>query len=260
MTIQETGLMPLDSTAITIPSHVLEQMRELSIAASNVEITDAASFAKADAINGRIRKWTKDVEAFRKEAKQPYLSMGKKIDAKAKELTEDLKRQTASLSREIMAYQRKLEEEERQRRAEEQRLTEERLRAEREAQERATAAANKLAAAARERDQAKATELRREAAKEAEQHRLSQVKAMQAEAKANQAAAPVERVQSSSVTTMTRKVLVIHDQTQIPHAIQVDGVTVELLSPIEGNIKRALLAGATIPGCSIQNQTTTRSK
>lgn len=193
ITITGTELTKFDATAEAIA----KRDELLAIARKGTAIANDESAQRAAAILKDLKAFSRTIEASRKEAKEPVLTIGKSIDELAGKLTAEIKQQEERIGSLLAAWQeqqRKAAEEARRRAyEEEQRIIREQQEKERKAREEAEAAA-RAAREAEENARREAEELAAKAARARSAERQAQLEA-EAEAKrkaAEEAAAKAE--------------------------------------------------------------------
>lgn len=132
---------PPDGITLSITAEaLLQKQNALMEGRLVVAVTDGASQEIAVAALGSLKAFQKSLESSRTEIKKPVLELGKRIDAKAKEVGAEVEAEIARLNGLVRDFQR-----------------EELARA-----ERARVAAEKMARAKREREEAEAQRMRDE--------------------------------------------------------------------------------------------------
>ena len=189
--------------------------------------------ALANQVNVEAHQLAKGLEARRVEAKEPFLAIGKMIDAAVKPLIEramTVRNRTDTL---LMGYKRELE-----KRAEEQRAIQEQEKAQREALERQ---------AAREAELAK-------------RKNEAPTKAIETLNKINELATGTATVEIPKMAVHAKKhpVLKILVPSLVPDTVKdATGREYILILFNEAEIKRAIAAGCNVPGCTIVEEEVT---
>lgn len=227
------------------PEATAERDRLLAIAVKAVKPIDSAeNCLRKEAVLADMQSFQRKIEALRKEAKDPALQIGKRIDAMARELTDPLDEHITRLKHACGAFRaeeaRKAEEARRAREEEVRKAQEEVMRKAKAEQERIEAerraADEKAAAAKNELERAKA---------EAERQRLAdeQAKALRAaEAQAKAAADAIVPVAAPAKRTGTQlKRSVEFTVTDVLALAKAHPELVEI-KPRDGEIRKALLA------------------
>lgn len=213
---------------VAIDLKVLTEIHTLVRMGSAMQVTDAATFDRADDVNRRMRRYLKELETQRVKIKAPVLDLGRRLDAVTKEAVKPLAEATGKLSERLVTYQRA--EEAKVRKAEAERREAERL-----AQEAEEAAVREAVTG----DTEKAVERLEEAATIRE----------------TAAAEVPTAVKSGSVHETTRQVLVVDDAMHIPQRVTTPtGERIELWALDEPAVRRALMSGATVPGAHLEKK------
>lgn len=285
---EETELgvqIPLDNIpapVVILEPEVLGKMQGLVKRARVLKVTSRETFDRGDGLNREIRGFLKEVEAQRKKVKAPFLDMGKRIDAAAKEAIRPLKEATDALSAQIVAFQREEElrrleserkaAEERRKREEEERAREREAARKREAAEAAAREEERKAREAAEAGDRQAAEEARVAADEArlkaEKEAESQARASikreaeqrAAESKRLAAIPPPAPVKSASVTVRKRKVFRCPDPLMLPRRLTSEGVTYPLWIPDMKLVEELVRRGIEIPGAFLEEVESVASK
>jgi len=184
--------------------------------------------AAVNSLSVSARETARMLEARRVEAKEPFLSLGKMIDAAVKPLAERVKAVTARTDAMLLGYKRELE----AKAAEQARLQAE--------------------------EQARQDALRAQAAKQG----ISSMPDICDESQPiPQPVEAIVEVPKIAVTTVRRKVLKIYDRLKIPNFVtNAAGVQYWLLIPDERRIMDAIKAGCPVPGCEIVEEEGVRGK
>ncbi len=214
---------------VALDLKVLTEIHSLVRIGSAMQVTDAATFDRGDEVNRKMRKYIKALNAQRVKVKAPVLDLGRRIDAVTKEAVKPLVDATDRLSGRLVTFQRA--EEAKVRKAEEARREAERI--------------------AQEAEQAAVREAVTGDAEKAVEH-MEEAAAVREEAAAEVPTA----VKSSSVHETTRQVLAIDDAMHIPQQVTTPtGETIQLWTLNEPAVRRALMAGATVPGAHLEKKT-----
>jgi hypothetical protein len=192
------------------------------------EITDANAGAARDLI-GLAKKLSKDIDAKRKEEKEPHLTAGREIDALYNPLSKDAKASTASVEQALLAYVT-----EQKRRAEEAR---------REAERKATEEAAR--AKALEDD-----ELLKEDVAEAAQKAEAEAKLVAAETKMAGSVKGSEGFRAASVR-VTRKAEVFDNLKLVQHYALHPDVVLAAVKVANADIRAAKGEPIEIPGVKV---------
>lgn len=219
---------------VTIDADALDQIRECIQKARMIKVSDHATFARADAVNQTMRKLLGEMERNRVAIKKPVLDLGRKIDAAHKEGVRGLKEASEELSRQLLAFER-----------EETRKLQEAERAQREKERLAIEAEEKA---------------KREAVQGDPQEAVAQLKKAQ---QLRTSVVPKDPPKESKVSSVvTRKIVKveIEDREKIPEWVEHEGRRYYLLVVDEPAVRRALIAGAIVPGAKLTTTTSIASR
>jgi hypothetical protein len=229
-TVALVNVPEIPATHISINPDYSQQITRLEATLSGCPaIVTNDDCALINQLSVAARDSAKTLEARRVEAKEPFLALGRMIDAAVKPLIDRAKAITTKTDYMLMTYRRELE--------------------------------------------AKAAEQKKLQDQALEEQRQQQIKAELARRKANApAAAPVAppppqpvvaavEIPELNITTAKRQVLRIFDPTLIPQQVRsMDGQKFVLLIVNEAEVKRAIKAGCSVPGCKMVEEEYTRGK
>lgn len=227
--------------------------QNLTQAIKVLDVVDAATFEAGNRLLIESHQALKDLEAARVKLKKPITELGRAIDSVVANVADPLEAAKKSMQGKVAAHQRA----EQEKAAKAQREAEEKARIEREAAEQERARLQAIAdakhaaevAAAQAKAEAEAKELEAVLGKPVEVKVAEVAPAPKIAASVPAPTPPITAAPVKAAAIQTRRVkkVVIDDERAVP--AYVGG---ECLRPIDaGAVRRALEAGAAVPGCRI---------
>ncbi len=230
----------LPPTLVAVSAETLDQVQALATRAQLAQVVDVSSFEHADALMAEINRTIKAIESGRMELKRPVIDLGRQLDNAAGEALAPLLGVTADLRKRIndftVAENQRRQEEDRRRRA---------------AAEEARRQAQAEADAKRQAEEAAAASIPPEDLPPPDLTPVIIPEVM---------VAPVRELRSTSVVSKRVKRVVIKDPNLVPYELVMNGQPTRLWLLDEAKVRKLALAGVTIPGVEVIDDTALAAK